>query len=900
MVCYIKLNIDDEVPVATPATVDTTKNNAVNIVLSGTDKETALTALKAKVVTLPDPALGTLKHKDGTLVKAGDIIPTSASRTVQFVPVAYTCCTPVSFTFVILDSINQQSPPATLSINVLNRNTAPIIYYPASVTVERNYAYGIPLRVRDYDVADTETFVILGYEAGAGSFADASGKAFTKSTFNLTTVKVGSNGEATVFVFYTAPKDHASANYAQLRFVVIDAAGAESETGIIDISIKTTNKAPVTTPVDPITVIEKQASVEFSLYGVDEDNGDANTLTVVIVSLPQKGTLVQIGVGNVTGPTPIVISHPAPHKFYYQASHLNLEDSLSFYVMDNMESKGNTEQVSIYVTPVNDAPEASMVPNPTTTDEDTEVEIIFDTFDLDGDRVYIILDSLPTGTLYQSNGVEIKSAPAELSETNKFRYIPPKDKNGVPFTSFTFHADDKNALDNKSPQYTGVINVNAVNDAPTAEDESIEMQENDDARLISLSLDDIDSETLSAIIVTLPSASLGSLQDLSGNALKIGQYISEPFEVQFKPNPYSHGFATFSFYAFDGYLNSTSAAVISITVHHVNHKPVVSGESSVTTVQSVPVEIHFTLLEHDVGDVVSITFDTLEPGVDGAFSVDAVPATILSNGTYESFTVIYTPPIAKYGEEYARITVTVSDQDSLTSSWTVVVNVGERGNANPVADELQITATQDFTTPSFQLSGSDTDPIDANALVFVITVLPSGALFSNGMLVDDTPFIVDSTNNNLTYLTYGRAADSITFHAVDTVGATSSDAFVTITVIPTNHNPTLVVSSSEVTVNEDESVVIDVLSAEDPDEGDEVSVWIVKLPAKGTLKVKLQQSCNMFIYLRLCRSMECLFLNPQKLLERWNTSLQRMNLVLHMPISLQLHVTIRVVNQRFL
>lgn len=820
-------------PVAASATVTTLKNEPIEIQLSGTDDKTTSNDLLAMVVTLPSPTLGKLYHLDGSVVQAGDLIPKVAASTVLFVPVNYTCCKLATFTFVVLDDVSQQSTPATITIDVLDQNTAPFIDFPATVTVERNYAYGIPLTVRDYDVADTETFVIVSHDAGlGGSFANSNGVVFTKQTFNLTTVQVGSNGEATVFVFYTAPKQYSGANYARFSVLVRDAAGAESVTGVITINIKTSNVAPITTPVDPIRVLEKEASAVFNLYGEDSDNGDANSLTVVITSLPVKGTLVQVGAGDIIGPVPVIIPSSKPLQFYYQASHVNSDDSLTFFVVDNLGASGQNETVSFYVIPVNDAPEASLAP--ITTNEDTEVVGEITTFDLDGDQVYIVITSLPIGKLYQLDGTEIDSVPTELL-VNSFKYLPPKDAFGTPFTSFTFHATDKNAENFQSPTYTAVINVEPVNDAPISVAGSVELNENDIAEF-SLVMSDVDSEVLTAIIVTLPSASLGYLKDLSGKLIEVGQHISEPHTIQFHPNSYSYGMSSFDFFAFDGVLNSTAPATVDITVIHVNHAPTVTATSPITTDQATPVEISFNILEHDNGDVVSISFVDVQAGEDGSFSFANVPPTLTSDSSIISYKLVYTPPLSKFGENYATFSVNVTDQDDAWSFVTVVVNVVERDNVAPVTTDIPVTATQDFHTAPFSLSGTDQDAVDANALVFVIKTLPIlGLLSANGEVINSAPFNITSSNNNLTYITFARGADAFTFYAVDTVGAQSAESAVVITILSTNHNPTIALSSSSVTTDEDVAVTIYLFSAEDPDEGDILSVWVEELPLDGAL-----------------------------------------------------------------
>lgn len=559
------------------------------------------------------------------------------------------------------------------------------------------------------------------------------------------------------------------------------------------INIKTGNYVPVTTPLDEIRVLEDQASTPFSLYGDDWDSGDAASLTVVITSLPTKGKLVQLGERELSGPVPISIAFPLPHTFYYQAiNNLNLEDSFTFYVYDNLGARGQEETVKVFVVPVNDAPVASLTL--ITTDEDTEVVVPkIDTSDVEGDRVYIIIDSLPLGQLYQMDGTKITAVGTELSDLNNgFRYVPALDGNGKPYTSFKYHATDKQAENTTSTSYTVKINVNPVNDAPLALPGSATMVEDGPAGAFALPMSDVDSTTLTAIIATLPPANYGELLDLSGARIQVGQRIAQNTQIKFQHKQYSHGTFSFTFFANDGLLDSVAPGTFTITVTHVNHDPTISIASSVRTLQSVAIPISFTVVEHDVGDAVAITFFSQVTGTGGSYTLDTVPSSFVADGNTKTFTFTYNPPFTASGDNYASIGVRVTDPAGKSASSSVIIHVSPRANVPPTADAISITATQDFVTAPFRLTGTDADDTDSYRLKFYITAAPSqGTLFVNGKEAKYPQFV--DTADEVTYLTTKRGSDSFPFYAMDTMNAKSTPSAVTITILNTNHMPVLMV-----------------------------------------------------------------------------------------------------------
>ncbi len=181
----------------------------------------------------------------------------------------------------------------------------------------------------------------------------------------------------------------------------------------------------VTTPED--------TPVAITLTGADVD-GDPLTYSVA------------------TGPSNGTLSGTAPNLTYTPNADYNGPDSFTFVANDGTVDS-NVATVSITVTPVNNEPVAD--DQSVTTDEDTSVAITLTASDADGDPLTYSVSAGP------SNGTLSGTAP-------NLTYTPNADYNGS--DSFTFVANDGTVDSNTA---TVSITVNAVNDPPIADDQSV-------------------------------------------------------------------------------------------------------------------------------------------------------------------------------------------------------------------------------------------------------------------------------------------------------------------------------------------------------------------------------------------------------------------------------------------
>ena len=185
--------------------------------------------------------------------------------------------------------------------------------------------------------------------------------------------------------------------------------------------------------------------------GTDLEN---NSLSYVIVSLPPNGILTDPNNSNASVSEGDTIQGST--VTYSSTSDTATNDSFTFKVNDG-KLDSNIASISIDITAVNDIPILS--DDSVSTDEDTNVDINFNAVDPDNSQITYSVAINPT------NG--------NVSITNNIAtYTPNSNFNGN--DSFTVTANDGQAT---SSPATISITVNAVNDAPVANNNSIILNE---------------------------------------------------------------------------------------------------------------------------------------------------------------------------------------------------------------------------------------------------------------------------------------------------------------------------------------------------------------------------------------------------------------------------------------
>ncbi|MGH1429386.1 MAG: Ig-like domain-containing protein [Arenicella sp.] len=511
---------------------------------------------------------------------------------------------------------------------------------------------------------------------------------------------------------------------------------ADSNEATVTITVTPVNDAPVADDQSVTTNEDSPVSIELTGSDIDGDS-----LSFSVQAQPINGTL----------------SGTVPNLTYTPNVDFNGNDSFTFVVNDGTVDSA-VATVSIIVNPVNDAPTAD--DQGITTDEDVVVNIALTGTDPEGDAISYVVQTQP------ANGTLSGTAP-------NLTYTPNTDFTGS--DSFTFVVND-GTID--SAIATVSIVVNPVNDAPTADDQSITTDE-DVAVNIALTGTDPEGDVLSYVVQNQPAN--GTLSGTAPN-------------LTYTPNTDFAGNDSFTFVVNDGTIDS-AIATVSITMNPINDAPI-ANDQSITTDEDVAVNIILTGNDPE-GD--SLTY-----------VVQTQPANGTLSGTAPDLT--YTPNADFTGND--SFTFIVNDGAVESTVATVSITVNPTNDA-PTADDQSITTDEDVAV-NIILTGNDPE---GDSLTYVVQTQPA-----NGTLSGTAPDLTYTPNADFT------GNDSFTFVVND---GTVDSAIATLSIVVNSVNDAPTADDQSITTDEDVAVNI-ALTGTDP-EGDALNYVVQTQPENGSL-----------------------------------------------------------------
>ncbi|MBM7557587.1 tandem-95 repeat protein [Halanaerobacter jeridensis] len=722
-----------------------------------------------------------------------------------------------SLTIDVSDGDLNDSETITISVGDVNR--APVAS-DDTVNVDEDNSVVIDILANDSD-PDGDSINLIGVTDGNnGTVVD--------------------NGDGTVT--YTPDENYNGADI--FNYTISD--GTLTATGEVKVTINSVNDIPTATN-DTVEVAEDDVIVIYPL--INDSDLDGDNLLIDAVSTVTNGTAVDNGDGTIT---------------YTPNSNYNGSDSFSYDISDSNGGTA-TAAVDITVTAVNDAPVLSAIGNKSV-NEGELLEFTVSASDIDEDNLtynasgdvadkfdsstqtftwtpsfddegnYSLTIDVSDGDLNDSETItisvgDVNRAPVASDDTvnvdednsvvidilandsdpdgdsinligvtdgnngtavdngnGTVTYTPNENYNGT--DSFNYDIND-----GRGGTATGAVNItiNAINDDPIAVDDSATVDE-DGSVFIDVFANDTDVDgDLIGFDNLFPH---GSANNGSVSIEGLGEGI------RYKPDADYNGSDSFTYNISDGN-GGTATGRVNVTINAIDDPPVIDSitDKSVDEGQ----RLNFTVTASDIeGDTITLSVNNLPVGAN--FDLDT--------GEFD-----FTPDYSQSGEHLVTFVATANGESSNESTVITVNDV----NRAPTAEDDSF-ATDEDTAKTIDLTDlllNDSD-LDGDSLSIVGSTAPAnGTVVNNG---DGTVTYTPDANYNGT--------DSFTYDISDGSGG-SDTATVDLTINPINDLP--VATNDSVTVDEDGSILIDIVANDTDIDGDTISITGFTSGTDGTV-----------------------------------------------------------------
>ncbi|MCF2870611.1 cadherin-like domain-containing protein [Octadecabacter sp. G9-8] len=505
----------------------------------------------------------------------------------------------------------------------------------ATVNVTVNPVNDGPVANDDVAETDEDTAVIIDV---LGNDTDVDGDDLTVTDATSPNGDVTINGDGTI-TFEPAPD---FSGETTITYTIDDGNGG-TDTATVTVTVGEVNDGP--DAVDDANTTDEDTSVTVDLLANDTDpeGDDLEVISATLIS--GEGTITDNGDGTVT---------------FEPAEDFNGEAVIEYTISDGNGGE-DTAQHTITVDAVNDAPDA--VDDASVTDEDTAVivDLLANDTDVDGDDLTVVEATVPAeqGTLVDNGDGTVTFTPAD---------------NFTGEATISYTIEDEDGLTDSAVH---TIDVAAVQDAPEAEDDVAETDEDTPVTIDVLDNDsDPDGDPLEVTEATSPDG------DVTINA---------DGTITFDPAENFNGDTTITYTVEDPDGNSDTATV-TVTVNPVNDAPEANDDADVTDFNS-PVIIDLLDNDTDVdGDDLSVT----------AVSVPVEQGTIVNNN---DGTATFTPAMGFTG--VATVSYTIADEEGLTDDAEHTITVGDA----PLDGTVEGTAGDDIIDGGY-LGDPDGDRVD--------------------------------------------------------------------------------------------------------------------------------------------------------------------------------------------
>jgi len=470
----------------------------------------------------------------------------------------------------------------------------------------------------------------------------------------------------------------------------------------------------------------------------------------------------QLIISNITNPIHGTVKQDSNKNIIYTPTTNYNGTDLFTYTLSDGNGGTVTKTVDITISNVNHDPTATLTSGTVDEDNSLILDVLASASDIDGDILSI------SGFTQGTHGSITKNA------ENKLVYKPVANYNGT--DKFNYTISDGNG---GTVTQTVTLTIKPVNDAPTATLTSGTVNEDNSLILdVLASASDVDGDTLSIS---------GFTQGTHGSITKNAEN-----KLVYKPVANYNGTDKFNYTISDGN-GGTVTKTVNLTIKPVNDAPTA------------------TLTSGTVNEDNSLILDVLASAsdVDG----DTLSISGFTQGTHGSITknaenkLVYKPAENYNGTD--KFNYTISDGNGGTVTKTVNLTI------KPVNDAPTATLESGSTTKNKSLildvlaSASDID---------------GDTLSISGFTQGTHGSITKNAENKLVYKPAASyvGSDSFNYTISDGNGGTVTKTVKMTITNSVNHNPTATLTSGK--VNEDKSLILDVLASASDVDGDTLSI----------------------------------------------------------------------------
>lgn len=664
------------------------------------------------------------------------------------------------------------------------------------------------------------------------------------------TVQQIMNGELT----FTPNQDANGDNYASFRFQVHDGTDYSAYSYTMGFDVTPIQDAPVA--ADTTVVTNEDTHYEFTLADfsfIDVDDGDSFD-KIQVTSLETHGTLLLDGVEVALNQEISAADIAAGKLTFTPAPNANGPgySTFQFKVHDGHEFSVDSYNLTVDVQPVNDLP--SGTDKPITIDEDTSYTFNAEDFGFSDVDAGDSLQSIQITKLEQAGTLTLDGVQVSLGDTISVEAIdagllvftPAADANGEAYSGFRFKVNDGKAYSADSNAIA--IDVNAVNDAPTAADQTVTAKIGVDYHFSSedFGFSDVDTgDTLDKIqIVSLEtpgSIQLNGADIQAGDEIDISDIPNLVFVTADPPNPTS-----FEYKVSDGEAYSVDTYTMNVDI---TSGPTADDSSVQMDEDTVYVfsESDFNFDDQDGDTLAMVQITSLETagklqlngvdiGLNQQIGIEDIKAGLLT----------FTPNQDANGEGYSEFTFKVGDgTETSVFSYKMTVNVDPVQDA-PTGMDNTVTAYEDevytFKVSDFGYNDVDGEPMDK---VLITRSDTPGTLMLNGNEVGIGETIeVAASDIDAGLLTFvgekdqfGENYANLSFQVNDGIEYSADTNILTIDVESVPDIP--IGEPNEITMDEDGTYTfkVDDFAVGDVDGNDLTMIRITRLESAGELKL---------------------------------------------------------------